>query len=235
MSLRAFDTALLDYLKSHLNFDNVVNGYEDNMFDRLADTPSKSTSEDSPDIAMPLVSFWRTENSINPGDRSNFYAKSEGQSLKTVNDKEYLTSSDLTDSRLKFRSIPVDITYSIGIWSDRLDEVDEIFREMIDLFLVTDPILDVTFNRGTDEEIIQKFDIIFSGNSMNIDNTDRIAKGNLFVHKIDITVNGVFLYSKEVRKALEIPVHYIHRVSNKLNDKENSSTYIIKENSITEG
>ena len=121
MSLAAYDEGVLKYLKDAMNFDNIINSAESRAFGDVAEHTDKVK------VKFPLISFWRIANPVDfPG--GNFAMRHRGKIVQT----------DYTDQKgVRWRALPVKLTYQITTWSDRRREVDDIYRELM-MYLMTD-------------------------------------------------------------------------------------------------
>lgn len=200
MSLIAYDQALLDYLKGALAFDNIINASEDSAFnesvgDDLID--GKSHRHDA-NVKFPLVSFWRTSCSLAQVGGGNFMQRRTGRLVDK--DKE-------TCNGVRWRSLPISLSYQITIWSDKLEETDDIFRELI-MYLVTDnPHISIQL-----EGMIkpQQFMLEVTDTDSGTDPSSFDDKGKIYTQHIlvDVTEAQLF-FSRDIKLAREIPIRVV--------------------------
>lgn len=191
MSLAAYDTGLLNYLKEALSFDNIINSAETKAFDNIAD------HTEGVKVNVPLISFWRISNPV-ATESDNFPRRHRGK----------LMSTDLVSSTgVRWRTLPVTITYQITIWSDRRTEVDDIYRELM-MYLITDNPHIVVKLEGMDtpEEFYIK--VVDTDSTTDVDSfSDR---GKLYTQNILVEVpDAQLLFSREVPIAKNIQIRTV--------------------------
>lgn len=188
MSLAAYDTGLLNYLKGALNFDNIINSAESTAFSNAGDHDEKS------EVKLPMISFWRVSNPIElPG--GNFPMRHRGK----------IMSQDFENLKgVRWRALPVRITYQITIWSDRRTEVDDIYREMM-MYLMTDNPHIVVMMDGMDKPEEFLLEVTDTDSTTDVDSfADR---GRIYTQNILVDVpDAQLLFSREfpISKNIEV-------------------------------
>lgn len=188
MSLAAYDTGLLNYLKGALNFDNIINSAESTAFSNAGDHNEKS------EVKFPMISFWRVSNPVElPG--GNFPMRHRGKIM--TQDFENLKG-------VRWRALPVRITYQITIWSDRRTEVDDIYRELM-MYLMTDNPHIVVMMDGMDKPEEFLLEVTDTDSTTDVDSfADR---GRIYTQNILVDVpDAQMLFSREfpISKNLEV-------------------------------
>lgn len=183
MDLTAYDNALKDKLKSV--FDNVVNASEDKALEYSEDKKAE--------VKLPLISYWRLTNNIDPTGNFNHRV---GRTLGTLNNA----------TNIKLRELDVQITYQVDIWSDRRYEVDSILKELL-FFFVDEPSILVK------EENFEKpfsFPIRVTDATSDIDLSSFADKGNLYRQIITLEIDNAVLTSPtSVKIAKTIPIRIV--------------------------
>lgn len=188
MSLAAYDTGLLNYLKGALNFDNIINSAESTAFSNAGDHDKESK------VKLPMISFWRVSNPIElPG--GNFPMRHRGK----------IMSQDFENLKgVRWRALPVRITYQITIWSDRRTEVDDIYRELM-MYLMTDNPHIVVMMDGMDKPEEFLLEVTDTDSTTDVDSfADR---GRIYTQNILVDVpDAQMLFSREfpISKNLEV-------------------------------
>lgn len=188
--LGAYDEGLLNYLKSALNFPNIVNSAESKAFDASADKNSKKV-----EIQLPMISFWRTSNPLTFEGGGNFAERHRGRIIKSDKDK---LIADF------WRTLPVTLSYQITIWSDRRSEVDDIYRELM-MYLVTDnPHITLKLDGM---EVPEEFFILVTDTDTSTDVDSFSDKGRLYTQNIMVDIpNAKLIFSRNARLARDIPI-----------------------------
>lgn len=171
MSLESYDKGLMDYLRSHLNFNNIVNSDEDSALSRSADMISDPKDFK---IKLPMISFWRTSNNLVSETGGNFRAKTKGRIFSK--DKSALLANE-------YREIEIAIDYQLSIWSATRRECDDIFREVVMLLLTDDPHIPVYIPGMESPEY---FDIVVTDTDTSLNLSDFDDKGRLYRQIINI-------------------------------------------------
>ena len=186
MSLAAYDEGVLKYLKDAMNFDNIINSAESRAFGDVAEHTDKVK------VKFPLISFWRIANPVDfPG--GNFAMRHRGKIVQT----------DYTDQKgVRWRALPVKLTYQITIWSDRRREVDDIYRELM-MYLMTDnPHIEVMMEGM---EVPEKFVLEVTDTDTTTDVDSFADRGRIYTQNILVDVpEAQLLFSKEFPIASKI-------------------------------
>lgn len=203
MSLSAYDKALESKLK--IVFPNVINSSEDsalfNSAERYSNIPKKESDKSKATIALPMISFWRVENP------PNIYGSMEGN-FPLVN-KGLL----LRDKDNYIQSIPISIQYQVSIWSDRRQEVDDIYREFLMYILHDEPYLRVKVDKFN---ITEDFTLLLVDSSTNIDTSSFIDGGRMYRQDIILEIDNAKLWytGSEVNRVKDIEVRFYTDDSN---------------------
>lgn len=191
MSLAAYDEGVLKYLKDAMNFDNIINSAESRAFEDVAEHTDKVK------VKFPLISFWRVANPVDfPG--GNFAMRHRGKIVQT----------DYTDQKgVRWRALPVKLTYQITIWSDRRREVDDIYRELM-MYLMTDnPHIEVMMEGM---EVPEKFVLEVTDTDTTTDVDSFADRGRIYTQNILVDVpEAQLLFSKEFPIASKIEPRFI--------------------------
>ena len=191
MSLAAYDEGVLKYLKDAMNFDNIINSAESRAFEDVAEHTDKVK------VKFPLISFWRTANPVDfPG--GNFAMRHRGKIVQT----------DYTDHKgVRWRALPVKLTYQITIWSDKRREVDDIYRELM-MYLMTDnPHIEVMMEGM---EVPEKFVLEVTDTDTTTDVDSFADRGRIYTQNILVDVpEAQLLFSKEFPIASKIEPRYV--------------------------
>lgn len=191
MSLAAYDEGVLKYLKDAMNFDNIINSAESRAFGDVAEHTDKVK------VKFPLISFWRI---ANPVDflGGNFAMRHRGKIVQT----------DYTDQKgVRWRALPVKLTYQITIWSDRRREVDDIYRELM-MYLMTDnPHIEVMMEGM---EVPEKFVLEVTDTDTTTDVDSFADRGRIYTQNILVDVpEAQLLFSKEFPIASKIEPRFV--------------------------
>lgn len=192
MSLAAYDTGLLNYLKNALNFDNIINSAESAVFSNAGDHDKNS------EVKFPMISFWRISNPVELPGGGNFAMRHRGK----------IMSQDFENSKgVRWRALPVKITYQITIWSDRRTEVDDIYRELM-MYLITDnPHITVMMD-GMD--VPENFVLEVTDTDSTTDVDSFSDKGRIYTQNILVDVpEAQLLFSREFPIAQSIEVRSV--------------------------
>lgn len=191
MSLAAYDDGVLKYLKDAMNFDNIINSAESRAFGDVAEHTDKVK------VKFPLISFWRIANPVDfPG--GNFAMRHRGKIVQT----------DYTDQKgVRWRALPVKLTYQITIWSDRRREVDDIYRELM-MYLMTDnPHIEVMMEGM---EVPEKFVLEVTDTDTTTDVDSFADRGRIYTQNILVDVpEAQLLFSKEFPIASKIEPRFV--------------------------
>lgn len=191
MSLAAYDEGVLKYLKDAMNFDNIINSAESRAFGDVAEHTDKVK------VKFPLISFWRIANPVDfPG--GNFAMRHRGKIVQT----------DYTDQKgIRWRALPVKLTYQITIWSDRRREVDDIYRELM-MYLMTDnPHIEVMMEGM---EVPEKFVLEVTDTDTTTDVDSFADRGRIYTQNILVDVpEAQLLFSKEFPIASKIEPRFV--------------------------
>lgn len=191
MSLAAYDEGVLKYLKDAMNFDNIINSAESRAFGDVAEHTDKVK------VKFPLISFWRIANPVDfPG--GNFAMRHRGKIVQT----------DYTDQKgVRWRALPVKLTYQITIWSDRRQEVDDIYRELM-MYLMTDnPHIEVMMEGM---EVPEKFVLEVTDTDTTTDVDSFADRGRIYTQNILVDVpEAQLLFSKEFPIASKIEPRFV--------------------------
>lgn len=191
MSLAAYDEGVLKYLKDAMNFDNIINSAESRAFGDVAEHTDKVK------VKFPLISFWRIANPVDfPG--GNFAMRHRGKIVQT----------DYTDQKgVRWRALPVKLTYQITIWSDKRREVDDIYRELM-MYLMTDnPHIEVMMEGM---EVPEKFVLEVTDTDTTTDVDSFADRGRIYTQNILVDVpEAQLLFSKEFPIASKIEPRFV--------------------------
>ena len=191
MSLAAYDEGVLKYLKDAMNFDNIINSAKSRAFGDVAEHTDKVK------VKFPLISFWRVANPVDfPG--GNFAMRHRGKIVQT----------DYTDQKgVRWRALPVKLTYQITIWSDRRREVDDIYRELM-MYLMTDnPHIEVMMEGM---EVPEKFVLEVTDTDTTTDVDSFADRGRIYTQNILVDVpEAQLLFSKEFPIASKIEPRFV--------------------------
>ena len=191
MSLAAYDEGVLKYLKDAMNFNNIINSAESRAFGDVAEHTDKVK------VKFPLISFWRIANPVDfPG--GNFAMRHRGKIVQT----------DYTDQKgVRWRALPVKLTYQITIWSDRRREVDDIYRELM-MYLMTDnPHIEVMMEGM---EVPEKFVLEVTDTDTTTDVDSFADRGRIYTQNILVDVpEAQLLFSKEFPIASKIEPRFV--------------------------
>ena len=192
MSLAAYDEGLLSYLKEALSFDNIINSAESKAFDNISD------KTEGVQVKFPMISFWRIANPVAIEGGGNFPMRHRGK----------LMSSDTESSTgVRWRALPVNLSYQITIWSDRRREVDDIYRELI-MYLMTDNPHIVVKLEGMDtpEEFVVQ--VIDTDTSTDVDSFS--DKGRIYTQNIMVDIpEAQLLFSREIPLAKNMEIRTV--------------------------
>lgn len=190
MSLGAYDQGLLTYLKDALNFPNIINSAESQAWDNFAneDLTANGRLKKVAEVTLPMISFWRIANPLTYVGGGNFAMRQRGR-VASKNEEE--------GTAVRWRSLPISLSYQITIWSDKREEVDDIYRELI-MYLVTDnPHISIQLEgmETPQEFMLEVVDTDTSTDVDSFDNYGRIYTQHILV---DITDAQLF-FSKDVK------------------------------------
>lgn len=200
MSLAAYDEGLLNYLKETLSFPNVINSAESQAWDNFADEDlvEGNREKKKAEVTLPMVSFWRIANPLTHVGGGNFAMRRRGR----IADKD-----EDSGTAIRWRSLPISLSYQITIWSDRRREVDDIFRELI-MYLVTDnPHISIKLEgMETPEEFM--LEVVDTDSSTDVDSFDN--RGRIYTQHILVDVTDAQLFfSREVSLTKNIPLRTV--------------------------
>ena len=191
--LGAYDEGLLNYLKSALNFPNIVNAAESKAFDVSADKNSNKV-----EIQVPMISFWRIANPLTYEGGGNFAMRHRGRKV-SVNREEAVAEA--------WRSVPVTLSYQLTIWSDRRSEVDDIYRELIMYLLTDNPHITIQLE-GMDKP--EQFYIHVTDTDTSTDVDSFSDRGKLYTQNIMIDIQDAqLIFSRDIKLAKNIPVRIL--------------------------
>lgn len=191
MSLAAYDEGVLKYLKDAMNFNNIINSAESRAFGDVAEHTDKVK------VKFPLISFWRIANPVDfPG--GNFAMRHRGKIVQT----------DYTDQKgVRWRALPVKLTYQITIWSDRRREVDDIYRELM-MYLITDNPHITVMMQGMD--VPENFVLEVTDTDTTTDVDSFADRGRIYTQNILVDVpEAQLLFSKEFPIAQNMEVRSV--------------------------
>ena len=191
--LGAYDEGLLNYLKSALNFPNIVNAAESKAFDTSADKNSHKV-----EIQLPMISFWRIANPLTYEGGGNFAMRQRGRRMSA--DKEGLTA-------VAWRSLPVTLSYQLTIWSDRRSEVDDIYRELMMYLLTDNPHITIQLEGM---ETPEEFYIHVTDTDTSTDVDSFSDKGRLYTQNIMIDIPAAqLIFSRNFTIAKDIQIRSV--------------------------
>ena len=193
MSLYNYDEALLKYLRDALSFSNIYNASDTKAFSTVADNSNEVK------VNLPLITVWRVSNNLENVDGiGGFGLRHRGKFIK----------SDFTDTKgIRWRSLPVVLSYQITIWSSTRRELDDIFRELI-MYLTTDnPHIEVQLEgmEGPEKFVIKVTD---TDTTTDLDSFDE--KGRLYSQAILLDIpEAQLIFSREVPLVKDIDIHTV--------------------------
>ena len=191
--LGAYDEGLLNYLKSALNFPNIVNAAESKSFDTSADKNSKKV-----EIQLPMISFWRIANPLTYEGGGNFAMRHRG--MRMSSNEEDLTA-------VAWRSLPVTLSYQLTIWSDRRSEVDDIYRELMMYLLTDNPHITIQLEGM---ETPEEFYIQVTDTDTSTDVDSFSDRGRLYTQNIMIDIpDAQLIFSRNFTIAKDIPIRSV--------------------------
>lgn len=188
MSLKKYDEALERKLLGV--YPNVLMVDDSEAFEKYAS--EHKDGKEKVEVRLPLISFYRINNPFN---------------FETFgNDSHIRRGRYVIEEKSRIKAFPVNIMYQIDIWSDRKQEVDDIWRELV-MFLYEDPEIEVEFD-GLSE--------LYSYNThlVQTDNTTDVAtfydKGRIYRQSINLEVRQAqMLFLSNVSLAERIPVRVV--------------------------
>lgn len=191
--LGAYDEGLLNYLKSALNFPNIVNAADSKAFDVSADKISEKV-----EVQMPMISFWRIANPLTHEGGGNFAMRHRGMRMSTDHEK---------GTAVAWRSLPVTLSYQLTIWSDRRSEVDDIYRELMMYLLTDNPHITIQLE-GMDVPEEFYIHVVDTDTSTDVDSfSDR---GRLYTQNIMIDIQDAqLIFSRNITLAKDMKVRTI--------------------------
>ena len=191
--LGAYDEGLLNYLKSALNFPNIVNAAESKAFDTSVDKNSCKV-----EVQMPMISFWRIANPLTYEGGGNFAMRHRGRRMSV--DKEECTAE-------AWRSLPVTLSYQLTIWSDRRSEVDDIYRELMMYLLTDNPHITIQLEGM---ETPEEFYIHVTDTDTSTDVDSFSDKGRLYTQNIMIDIpDAQLIFSRNFTIAKNIQIRSV--------------------------
>ena len=119
-----------------------------------------------------------------------------------------IVQTDYTDQKgVRWRALPVKLTYQITIWSDRRREVDDIYRELM-MYLMTDnPHIEVMME-GL--EVPEKFVLEVTDTDTTTDVDSFADRGRIYTQNILVDVpEAQLLFSKEFPIASKIEPRFV--------------------------
>lgn len=188
--LGAYDEGLLNYLKSALNFPNIVNAADSKAFDVSADKISEKV-----EVQMPMISFWRIANPLTHEGGGNFAMRHRGMRMSTDQEK---------GTAVAWRSLPVTLSYQLTIWSDRRSEVDDIYRELMMYLLTDNPHITIQLE-GMDVPEEFYIHVVDTDTSTDVDSfSDR---GRLYTQNIMIDIQDAqLIFSRNITLAKDMKI-----------------------------
>lgn len=192
MSLKSFDEAITNYLK--------------NIYDNTIFSPSSRTLIDATDsrteIKLPMITVERI---------SNEYPSSDLQSNYTE-----VRLGRRSDDELRERSLSIDLMYQIDIWSDRRDESDNIWREVL-MYLNLDNGISITYS----PTVSQDYPITIVNTDVDINYNEFEDIGKLYRNIITVKIhNAKLIFNKSINLVKEIPVRTITLTSDEKKNEE---------------
>ena len=200
MSLSCYDEALEIKLKNV--FGNVMRVSSDRAF---KDYASYQEGIEDTTVRLPLITFYRMDNQYALDKFENFHTIRDGF---VVGDKYH-------------RKLPIEISYQLSIWSDRREEVDDIFREL-SMYLYNQPDIDVKFE-GIEQIHSYATRLVNTRNlsePVNLENT-----GYIYRQVIDLIVpNADLIFVDDIVRVKDINVRTVV-----IKPQEVSDVYTVKQ------
>lgn len=184
MSLKCYDEGLMNKVKKV--FPNVTWADDESALNRNAEKDGKVVA------TLPLITLYRTNNTFN-FDRFG-------------NDSHTRRGRYVLPDEVRIKAFPVNIFYQMDIYSDKREEVDDIWREICQLFYI-DPEIDVHFD-GI--EIPYKYVCFLVDTDNTTDVSSFSDRGRIHRQTINLEVRQAqMLFVEHEKSVREIPLRVV--------------------------
>lgn len=188
MSLLRYDIAMKEKLENV--FPNVMMVSNSETLEKYASDHSEGSKK--VEVKVPLISFYRMNNAFNFSGFGNDPHIRRGRYVK--------------EEKLRLKAFPILIQYQIDIWSDKRQEVDDIWREIIMMFY-EEPEIDVSFEGLTE---IQSYVV----HLVESDNTSDISSfynvGRMWRQTISLEVRQAqMIFTSDAPLVEKIPIRVV--------------------------
>lgn len=184
MSLKCYDEGLMDKVKKV--FPNVTWADDESALSRNAVKDGKVVA------TLPLITLYRTNNTFNFDQFGN--------------DSHTRRGRYVLPDEVRIKAFPVNIFYQMDIYSDKREEVDDIWREICQLFYI-DPEIDVHFD-GI--EIPYKYVCFLVDTDNTTDVSSFSDRGRIHRQTINLEVRQAqMLFVEHEKSVREIPLRVV--------------------------
>lgn len=184
MSLKCYDEGLMDKVKKV--FPNVTWADDESALSRNAEKDGKVVA------TLPLITLYRTNNTFNFDQFGN--------------DSHTRRGRYVLPDEVRIKAFPVNIFYQMDIYSDKREEVDDIWREICQLFYI-DPEIDVHFD-GI--EIPYKYVCFLVDTDNTTDVSSFSDRGRIHRQTINLEVRQAqMLFVEHEKSVKEIPLRVV--------------------------
>lgn len=184
MSLKCYDEGLMDKVKKV--FPNVTWADDESALSRNAEKDGKVVA------TLPLITLYRTNNTFNFDQFGN--------------DSHTRRGRYVLPDEVRIKAFPVNIFYQMDIYSDKREEVDDIWREICQLFYI-DPEIDVHFD-GI--EIPYKYVCFLVDTDNTTDVSSFSDRGRIHRQTINLEVRQAqMLFVEHEKSVREIPLRVV--------------------------
>lgn len=184
MSLKCYDDGLMDKVKKV--FPNVTWADDESALSRNAEKDGKVVA------TLPLITLYRTNNTFNFDQFGN--------------DSHTRRGRYVLPDEVRVKAFPVNIFYQMDIYSDKREEVDDIWREICQLFYI-DPEIDVHFD-GI--EIPYKYVCFLVDTDNTTDVSSFYDRGRIHRQTINLEVRQAqMLFVEHEKSVREIPLRVV--------------------------
>lgn len=184
MSLKCYDEGLMAKVKKV--FPNVTWADDESALNRNAEKDGKVVA------TLPLITLYRTNNTFNFDQFGN--------------DSHTRRGRYVLPDEVRIKAFPVNIFYQMDIYSDKREEVDDIWREICQLFYI-DPEIDVHFD-GI--EIPYKYVCFLVDTDNTTDVSSFSDRGRIHRQTINLEVRQAqMLFVEHEKSVKEIPLRVV--------------------------
>ena len=177
MSVNLYDKAIVNKFRELMADSDIFIAPPENVFRTIA-----ALNKD--EVTLPLISLQRTGYTL-LDDRSHSM-KFKGAQLSYNEEEDQIAS---------LQAIPIRINYVLDVWTRRLEECDDIIRELI-WYLSTHPTMEVNIPYGLD--ITHHFNIMLDNDiEDNSDIVEHINRGEYFRQTISFYVDDAYLWKSK--------------------------------------